>query len=72
MRVEACGQAVMSNRGFIGFASEPVGGRLIVPTTQTPTLEGRSNAETPPSVSIGRGHFLSEATPLRTACVHDA
>jgi hypothetical protein len=29
-------------------------------------------AETPPSVSIGRGHFWSEATPLRTACVDSA
>ena len=72
MRVEACGRAVMLSRGCIESASEPVAGQLIAPTTRTPTLEGRSNAETPPSVSIGRGHFLSEATPLRTACVHDA
>ena len=58
--------------GCTESASEPGGDQLIAPTTRTPTLEGRSNAETPPSVSIGRGHFLSEATPLRTACVHDA
>jgi hypothetical protein len=71
-RAEECGRALMSNRGYTAPASEPVGDQQTAPTTRMLTLDGRSNAETPPSVSIGRGHLLSEATPLRTACVHSA
>jgi endonuclease YncB( thermonuclease family) len=65
-------RAATSSRGYIVRASERAGDQQIAPTTRAPILYRRSNAKTPPSVSIGRGHFLSEATPLRTACVHDA
>jgi hypothetical protein len=72
MQVGVCGRVVTSSRGYIESASEPVEGQLIAPTTRTLTPEARSNGETPPSVSIGRGHFLTEAAPLRTASVHHA
>jgi hypothetical protein len=71
-RASACGRAVMSNRGSFGCASEREEARPAARTMRMHIHKGRSNSETPPYVSIGRGRFRREATPLRTARGHNA
>jgi hypothetical protein len=60
------------DRGYFGSASDREETRPTARTMRMHIRKGRSNSETPPYVSIGRGHFRSEATPLRTARVHNA